>query len=256
MNKFIDFHTHLDCYKNQQELLFQLQNFDGTIVSASMDLSSFIKTKELAQKSKGLGYSVNIIPTLGVHPAEVSDEIKKLKDYEPFFKDSPIIGEIGMDFCWYKNSSLKDQETVFRFFLEHCDIQKKYCVIHTKDAEEKICRILEEYKNARPIIHWYDGPQEIYQEFIHRSYMQTFGCQTIRSKHIQKLLQQTPLNLILAETDNPDSEKWLGGQDDTIFLIKRIYKDIAKGQTRPEPEIQKLINKNADRVIFKRDILL
>lgn len=251
MNKFIDFHTHLDCYKNLEELLLQLKNFNGTIVSASMDLHSFLKTKEIAQKSKALGYSVNIIPTLGVHPEKVPLEIEKLKSYEPFFKDSPIIGEIGMDFCWYKEASPEAQEKVFRFFLEHCDQEKKYCVIHTKDTEEKICRILEEYKNARPVIHWYDGPEEIYKEFIHRSYMQTFGCETIRSKHIQKLLEQTPLNLILAETDNPDSEKWLGGQDSSIFLIKRIYTDIAKVLGLSEIEIQNVINKNAERVFLQ-----
>ncbi len=251
MNKFIDFHTHLDSYKNLEELLSQLKNFNGTIVSASMDLHSFLKTKELAQKSKDSGYSVNIIPTLGVHPAKVPSEIKKIKDYEPFFKDSPIIGEIGMDFCWYKEASPEDQEKVFRFFLEHCDQEKKYCVIHTKDAEEKICRILEEYKNARPVIHWYDGPEEIYKEFIHRSYMQTFGCETIRSKHIQKLLEQTPLNLILAETDNPDSEKWLGGQDSSVFLIKRIYSDIAEVLGFSEIEIQNFIDRNAERVFLQ-----
>ncbi len=251
MNKFIDFHTHLDSYKNLEELLSQLKNFNGTIVSASMDLHSFLKTKELAQKSKDSGYSVNIIPTLGVHPAKVPSEIKKIKDYEPFFKDSPIIGEIGMDFCWYKEASPEDQEKVFRFFLEHCDQEKKYCVIHTKDAEEKICRILEEYKNARPVIHWYDGPEEIYKEFIQRSYMQTFGCETIRSKHIQKLLEQTPLNLILAETDNPDSEKWLGGQDSSVFLIKRIYSDIAEVLGLSEIEIQNVIDRNAERVFLQ-----
>lgn len=251
MNKFIDFHTHLDSYKNLEELLLQLKNFNGIIVSAAMDLHSFLKTKEIAQKAKALGYSVNIIPTLGVHPEKVPLEIEKLKSYELFFKDSPIIGEIGMDFCWYKEASPEDQEKVFRFFLEHCDQEKKYCVIHTKDAEEKICRILEEYKNARPVIHWYDGPEEIYKEFIHRSYMQTFGCETIRSKHIQKLLEQTPLNLILAETDNPDSEKWLGGQDSSIFLIKRIYNDIAEVLGLSEIEIQNVIDKNAERVFLQ-----
>ncbi len=248
MNEFIDFHTHLDSYKNTEELLLQLKTFNGTIISASMDLSSFLKTKKLATKSKALGYSVNIIPTLGVHPAKVPSEIKKLKSYEPFFKDSPIIGEIGMDFCWYKEASPEAQEKVFRFFLEHCNQEKKYCVIHTKDAEEKICRILEEYKNAKPIIHWYDGPEEIYKEFIQRSYMQTFSCETIRSKHIQNLLRQTPKNLILAETDNPDSEKWLGGQDSSIFLIKRIYKDIADILGLSEKETQNLISQNAKQI--------
>ena len=80
------------------------------------------------------------------------------------------------------------------------------------DAEMQICNILTEYPNAKPIIHWYDGPEKVYKEFIKRGYMQTFGCETIRSKHIQSLLLETPHNLILAETDNPTAETWLSMQ--------------------------------------------
>lgn len=79
--------------------------------------------------------------------------------------------------------------------------------------------------------------------------MQTFGCETIRSKHIQKLLEQTPLDLILAETDNPDSEKWLGGTDSSIFLIERIYKDIAEVLGLKIEKIAKTINENSAKIL-------
>ena len=246
MNGFVDFHTHLDSFKDEDELFSQLSGFDGVIVAPSMSLSSFYKIR---QKSKALGYKVRIVPTLGVHPANVLSEIKNLSLYKDALKDSAIIGEIGMDFCWYKDATPAQQEEVFRFFLEHCAEHKKYCVIHTKDAEEKICRILEDYRDAKPIIHWYDGPEEVYKEFILRGYMQTFGCETIRSEHLQKLLLQTPLNLILAETDGPDSEKWLGGTDDSLYLIKRIYRDLAQVLGMKAEEIQKIINENSNRVL-------
>ena len=249
MNGFVDFHTHLDSFKDEDELFSQLSGFDGVIVAASMNLSSFYKIREIRQKSKALGYKVRIVPTLGVHPANVLSEIKNLSLYKDALKDSAIIGEIGMDFCWYKDATPAQQEEVFRFFLEHCAEHKKYCVIHTKDAEEKICRILEDYRDAKPIIHWYDGPEEVYKEFILRGYMQTFGCETIRSEHLQKLLLQTPLNLILAETDGPDSEKWLGGTDDSLYLIKRTYRDLAQVLGMKAEEIQKTINENSNRVL-------
>lgn len=247
--KFVDFHTHLDLYKNQNELFEQLSSFYGTIVTASIDLDSYKKNCWIVQKAKALGFEANIIATLGIYPEKVLLEKEKLCEYEKFLKESHIIGEIGMDFCWYKEASPVAQEEVLRFFLEHCNQEKKYCVIHTKDAEEKICRILEEYPFAKPIIHWYDGPEEIYKEFVGRNYMQTFGCETIRSKHIQKLLGQTPLNLILAETDNPDSEKWLGGTDSSIFLIERIYKDIAEVLGLKIEKIVKTINENSAKIL-------
>lgn len=247
--QFVDFHTHLDSYKNSLELKNQILNFDGILVSASMDKNSYEKNLKLKAEVEKLNSKAKIICTFGIHPSNAEKKLENLLAYSEILQESKIIGEIGMDFCWHKDISPLAQEKVFRFFLEHCDLEKKYCVIHTKDAEEKICRILEDYKNAKPIIHWFDGSEDVFDEFIRRNYMQTFGCQTIRSKHIQKLLSKTPLNLILAETDNPDSEIWLGGKDDSIFLIKRIYTDLAKILNLDFAKMAEIINQNSLRVL-------
>lgn len=241
----VDFHTHLDCYKDSLSLEKQLSSFDGIIVSASMDESSYQKNLLIAENAKKRGFKAKIVPTFGIHPANAEKECGNLSSCKNLLEKSKIIGEIGMDFCWHKDVPPLAQEKVFRFFLEHCDENQKYCVIHTKDAEEKICRILEDYKNAKPVIHWYDGPEEIFDEFVSRGYFETFGCETSRSEHIQKLLKKMPQNLILAETDNPDSEPWLGGSDNSVFLIKRIYSDIADTLALPLEKTAEIINRNA-----------
>ena len=242
---YIDFHTHLDSYKNQKELLEQLTGFGGTIVAASMDANSYKKNLQLEEKAKALGCSARIIPTFGIHPKEALNAPKNLSVYDSLCEQSPLIGEIGMDFCWFKEASPQKQEEVFRYFLNYCNISGKACVIHTKDAEKEICKILEDYPKARPIIHWYDGPEDIFQEFMHRGYMTTFGCETSRSKHIQNLLKQTPLNQLLAETDNPDSEPWLGGSDNSVNLIKRVYSDIAQVLGLSLEDVGKIIEENS-----------
>lgn len=246
---FTDFHTHLDFYTDQAKLFKQIEVFNGTIVASSVSLNSYKKNCQISQAAQKFFPRVKIIPTLGIHPQNAAQEEEKLASYTHTLQTSPIIGEIGMDFCWYKQASPQTQEKVFRFFLEHCNQEKKYCVIHTKGAEEKICRILEEYPQAKPIIHWYDGPEEIYREFTARKYLQTFGCQTGRSLFIQKLLRQTPAQLILAETDNPDSEPWLGGKDNSLFLIKRIYEDIAKTLNISVEKATDTINCNSMKVL-------
>ncbi len=221
----VDFHIHLDWYDSAANLDQQIKDFSGILVAASVDALSYEKNLQLAKK-----YTSDdrlIIPTFGIHPEKVIASSENLSIYNKLCEASPLIGEIGMDFCWYKDASPLQQEKVFRYFMEHCHNHKKYCVIHTKDAEKEICRILEDYPEAKPIIHWYDGSEDIYQEFIKRGYFQTFGCQTSRSKHIQKLLTQTPLSLLLCETDNPTAEPWLGGTDNSLNLINRIYNDIA-----------------------------
>lgn len=243
---YVDFHTHLDWY-NQDELMLQLEKFSGIIVAASVDAGSFLKNQRISEAASK--FNCRIIPTVGIHPKNAAEAPENLSVYDEFCKKSPLIGEIGMDFCWYKDASPEKQEQVFRYFLNHCNEYEKYCVIHTKDAESQVVRILEDYPKAKPVIHWYDGPEEIFQEFCHRGYYQTFGCETIRSKHIQKLLCQTPLELILAETDNPDSEPWLGGNDNSVKLIERVYSDIGKVLGMETGEVSELINKNSSRIL-------
>lgn len=244
---YVDFHTHLDWYKDQQDLEKQLKAFSGVIVAASVDAQSYEINKKIAKTASRPDLA--IIPTFGIHPEKAAEAPADLKILDKLCETSPIIGEIGMDFCWCKNVSELQQEKVFRYFLEHCHNNKKFCVIHTKDAEARICRILEEYPQARTVVHWYDGPEDVYQEFIKRGYYQTFGCETIRSEHIQTLLQQTPEHLILAETDNPTAEPWLGGADCSVQLIKRIYADIAKVLCKPEDVVRGIINTNAGKVL-------
>lgn len=261
---FFDFHSHLDwyeqdcCYNSHySELFTQLKKFSGTIISASCDEKSFYKNLEICKKSEDFGIFYNknglpkIIPTFGIHPKEILNSSKNLHEYDKLCEQSKIIGEIGMDFCWYKEADSSQQEKILRYFLEHCHNHKKYCVIHTKDAEMQICELLLEYPNAKPIIHWYDGPENVYNEFIKRGYMQTFGCETIRSKHIQSLLLQTPRNLILAETDNPTAEPWLGGTNNSLFLIEEIYQNIAKILDMNFEDCVGMINENSKRVLVE-----
>ena len=248
----IDFHTHLDFYK-KEELTEQLKSFSGIIMAASVDENSFLKNCEIA-KSKSEKY--RIIPTFGIHPnyadenAPLLESSESLARFKKYLDRSPIIGEIGMDFCWSK-SSPKNQEKIFRWFLEYCNMTGKACVIHTKDAEQKICDILTDYPKAKPIIHWYDGPEKIFCEFIRRGYPQTFGVETIRSPHIQRLLALTPPELLLAETDNPDSEVWLGGTRSDIGLIERVYEELAGLLNMQQLELEKILEDNFNRIIQK-----
>jgi TatD DNase family protein len=251
----IDFHTHLDFYK-REELQHQLTEFSGTIVAASVDEKSFLENCGIAEWAKSSARACHIIPTFGIHPNRADENADLLDDPDTatrlagYLDRSPFIGEIGMDFCWSK-SSRKNQEKVFRWILEYCNKKEKACVIHTKDAEQEICDILTDYTNARPIIHWYDGPENIFREFIRRGYPQTFGVETIRSEHIQSLLKLTPPELLLAETDNPDSEPWLGGSRSDVALIERVYDELASLLKITRSQLEKIIEENFTRIIKK-----
>lgn len=255
VSMLIDFHTHLDFYR-QSELNMQLEAFSGMIIAASVDEKSYLANLKIAGFSKKQALSCNslkIIPTFGIHPERADENACLLENretasrFEKYLEASPLTGEIGMDFCWAKTSR-ENQEKVFRFCLEHSNRRGKACVVHTKGAEKEIAGILSDYPDAKIVIHWYDGPEDIYRDFLRRGYMQTFGVETIRSPHIQKLLKLTPPELMLAETDNPDSEIWLGGKRSDLFLIDRVYSDLSLLLKIPREKLENIIEENTRRL--------
>ena len=214
-----------------------------------MDIDSYKQNLWIAENIPQNG-AVKIIPTFGIHPNRSQNWADRLSELDPFLEQSALIGEIGLDYEWAKDSPQDKQIKVFRYILQHCHNSRKTCVVHTKGAEQDVLDILSDYPDAKIVIHWYDGPEEIFKKFIERGYMATFGVQTVRSPFLQKLLKMTPKDRLLAETDNPESEVWLGGMRSDVGLINKVYADMAQILECPLQELEAQIQSNAQSLLF------
>ena len=125
----IDFHTHLDFY-NRRELEQQLAEFSAIFIAAAVDEESYLANIAISQHAQATARACRIIPTFGIHPNRADENAPLLDDpattqrFEKYLDQSPIIGEIGMDFCWSK-SSPANQEKVFRWFWNIAIRQEK-----------------------------------------------------------------------------------------------------------------------------------
>ncbi len=250
----IDFHTHLDHYQPAElkAAVSCIKENKILTVAASCSIDSFKKNLEISQMP---GVQGLIIPTFGIHPSfceglpQTPNELSNL--LESYLKQSQIIGETGLDFYWEKTVPPAFQELVFLTILDHCNRYKKYAVIHTKGAEERIADILKDFPDAKPIIHWYDGNEKIFNTFTDRGFYQTFGCEVRYSKKIQKFLTFCPDELLLTETDNPSGEPWLcrnkgiENPENSPLLIQRIINDIGVIKNCPAVKIEKQTEINA-----------
>ena len=240
----VDFHTHLHQYDINDSCLSQIENNNILTVACSMDIPSYLKTKEIKDKLN----SHLVIPTFGIHPS-LADIPFDRNEALMYMEESPLIGEIGLDYLWAKDVDKEKQIEVFRFFLDYCNKTGKYCAIHTKDAEKDVIDILKYYPNVKPIIHWYDGPLDIFKEIVERGYYCTFGVEVKYSSHIRKLLKLLPLDKLLIDTDNPESEIWLGGTRKDPLLITDVVKNIAKSLDKDEKEINDIVIQNSLKVL-------
>ena len=107
----IDSHVHLDGYGQSIDLaLNQIVEHNIFTISNSMDLASWGQNLRIAGRC-GL-----VLPTFGVHPWNAARCADRLKDIEGAVEQTPMIGEIGLDHHWVKDSSrFPAQRRVFEF---------------------------------------------------------------------------------------------------------------------------------------------
>ena len=130
----IDTHAHLDGYGEEIQLAVgQIKDHRILTIAVSMDLPSYQRHLEIAETC------ALVLPTFGVHPKRAPQYVNRLNELDKAIEQSPMIGEIGLDFHWVENSSqYPAQRKVLGYFLAAAREQRKIVNLHTKGAEKEI----------------------------------------------------------------------------------------------------------------------
>jgi TatD DNase family protein len=188
-----------------------------------MDLSSYKQNVKIAATSD------LILPVFGIHPWNASEYVGCLNDLDWAISESPMIGEIGLDYYFVNETSrYDDQREVFEHFLRAASRQRKIVIVHTKGAESEALQLLKKYNTGRVIIHWYSGPWHVLKAMVEHGFYFTIGVEDLFSQHIQDIARYLPAELMLTETDNPGGNEWLTGNIGTPLLIKDVVGKLAE----------------------------
>jgi TatD DNase family protein len=240
----IDAHCHLDrCEENLGHALQQIKQHRIFTISNSMDIISYKENVRIATTSDF------VLPIFGIHPWNASEYARCLKDIDQAISESPMIGEIGLDYYFVSETSLyDDQREVFEYLLKAASSQKKIVIVHTKGAENETLQLLRQYNVERVIIHWYSGPRNILEAMVEHGFYFTIGVEVIFSQHIQDIARYLPSELILTETDNPGGYKSITGIVGTPLLIKDVIKKLAEIRGTSEQTIVATVQNNLMRI--------
>ena len=222
---YIDFHNHIDFYKDKEiDSVINCINLNNIkIIACSMDEESYLKNIEISKKSD------YIVPIFGIHPWRVKNNIDVDK-FEYYIKNTPLIGEIGLDFHWIEDKdTYPHQIKVFEFFLQSAKKYDKYINIHTKGCEELILNLLKKYDiSSQSIIHWYSGDKDTLKKLIDAKCYFTGSVDLGYIKHSKDIIKEIPANKLLAETDGPTALQWVNGTYGMPDEIKNVYKNICE----------------------------
>ena len=222
---YIDFHNHIDFYKDEEiDSVINCINLNKIkIIACSMDEESYLKNIEISKKSD------YIVPIFGIHPWRVKNNIDVDK-FEYYIKNTPLIGEIGLDFHWIEDKDTYPRQIkVFEFFLQSAKKYDKYINIHTKGCEELILNLLKKYDiSSQSIIHWYSGDKDTLKKLIDAKCYFTGSVDLGYIKHSKDIIKEIPANKLLAETDGPTALQWVNGTYGMPDEIKNVYKNICE----------------------------
>ncbi|HHE41570.1 MAG TPA: TatD family deoxyribonuclease [Dehalococcoidia bacterium] len=237
----VDAHAHLDEYPDTWlgVVLDQLEEHRIATITVAMAPQAYERGLQIQQRSR------YVLAALGVHPWNAHHFVTRLDDLEELLEESPMLGEVGLDFRNVRDPSLYDsQERVFEFFLDAAKRWDKIVNVHTSGAESEVVELLERYDTRRAIIHWYSGPQEPLRRLIERGCYFTFGCELLASESIQQIAAAVPPELLLTETDNPGGPQWVFGEPSMPDLVRTVLQALAIVHKRDLSDMAEQVRRN------------
>jgi len=205
----VDSHCHLDfpdLMEDQEGVLARAKDAGvGLMLNISTRMSTAQKTVELAEQFP------HIFATVGVHP-HYAEEEGDAASLEALLKltDNPRvvgIGESGLDY-FYDKSPRQLQEDVFRVHIAAARETGLPLVIHSRDADDDMLRILRdemEKGSFLGLLHCFSSGKQLAEGALELGlYMSASGVVTFnRNEDLREIFKSVPLKRVLVETDSP-----------------------------------------------------
>jgi TatD DNase family protein len=201
----VDSHCHLDFpdFASELEAVIGRARAAGveTMLTISTRLDQFDGVRAIAEAYDGIWCSV------GAHPHEAADHAALVSERLVTLASHPKvigIGETGLDFH-YDLSPRDAQEAVFRAHIDASCASGLPLIIHAREADREIARILEEERPPPGVLHCFSSGRALAETALDLGfYISISGIVTFRNaEELRAIVRDLPLERLLVETDAP-----------------------------------------------------
>jgi len=206
--RITDSHTHLDFpdFEGEHEALIARAADAGVhrMVTICTKLRSLPTVRALAEAHDPVFFAAGTHPMSAAAEPLVSVEELVALDSHP---KCVAIGETGLDYH-YTAESAEVQQVSLRRHIEACQITGLPLVIHARDADEDMARILAEAHRDRPfacVMHCFSSGAALAETALELGfYLSMSGITAFpKSEPLREIFRAAPVDRILVETDAP-----------------------------------------------------
>jgi TatD DNase family protein len=201
----IDSHCHLDFpdFATERAAIISRARSAGveTMLTIGTRLDEFPGVRAIAEAHDQVWCSV------GAHPHEAKDHAALAPEDLIALAAHPKvvgIGETGLDFH-YDLSPRDIQERVFRTHIAAARATGLPLVIHAREADREVARILEEERPPPGVMHCFSSGRALAEAALALGlYISISGIVTFRNaEDLRAIVRDVPLDRLLVETDAP-----------------------------------------------------
>ncbi|HDY72550.1 MAG TPA: TatD family deoxyribonuclease [bacterium] len=273
----IDTHAHLNFAafdKDREKVIKRCLENNVWMINVGSNFRTSKKAVEIAENIKE-----GVFATIGLHPMSLDTGLIKLRsdnlegehyekefDYERYkslagSEKVIAIGEIGLDYYWKPKTKRKKE--LFKqkqkdLLLKQLKLAKELdlpVVFHCRMANHDLFRILSENPNLKPkkaVAHSFVGTVDDIKKHLDFGYFIGFNgiiFKNIEGIDFKKVIEITPLNKILIETDCPYlvPPKAQTKRNEPIF-VKYVAQEIAKIKNTTFEQVTEATTKNAQEL--------
>ena len=204
----VDSHCHLDFPDFDGELPDILARARAAGVTRMVTICTRLRlepqVRAIAEAHDGVFYAAGTHPmSAAEEPLVTVEELLALTRHPKFVG----IGETGLDYLYTADSAVL-QQTSLRIHIAAAQETQLPLIIHARDADDDMARILTEGMKIRPypcVMHCFSSGAALAQVALELGfYLSMSGIATFpKSGDLRAIFAAAPLNRILLETDSP-----------------------------------------------------
>jgi TatD DNase family protein len=201
----VDSHCHLDFpdFVGERDAILARARIAGvgTMLTISTRLDQFPAVRAIAEEFDNVWCSVGVHPhEAGAHAGTTASQLASLAEHPRVVG----IGETGLDFH-YDHSPHDVQEQVFRAHIAASEASGLPLIVHAREADIEIARILREESPRAGVLHCFSSGRGLAEAALGLGfYISISGIITFRkADELRAIVRDVPLDRLLVETDAP-----------------------------------------------------